>query len=384
MLVSYNVKLVIGNSLGDYNIYFDEEKESNIAKLKENGSPAVNISLEDMLIGIDVEVPEDTKKILVVGITCSNRIEFPVTYQKPKNTPTNICFTYQSIGNKSLNFTPYDEYNGKTRWKSGDTYLEWNPFIQLPSGKFGRWQVSIDNGNTLFVTNNISDVPSSNDWFAIGAGASTIKNLNVSDGVCPKIPLVLNLSKTDNSCFGSKTYDGVIVPTATGGSGIGYQYSIDGNNYSPWPGSNFKNLAPGDFTVYAKDSENNIVTQIITIGAGGQKTQHQITINKTQKDVSSDDKTKTVKTEWSLSINPPLPNGTSVKVELNVSDIQVVNTPGSATITNNIEVFNNNVKINPLPDPTISENTVNRADCVEAYLKYAEAVGLTQSAAVPA
>ena len=371
MNVNFNVKLSKGNSVGNYNIYFDEKIESNLATLKNGGGKATNISF-DLLstTGVEVTVPDTTKNIIVFGVTCENELKIPVNIVKPKSTPPNLCFTYQSNGNKSLNFAPSGMLNGKTKWIYGSTELYWNPFLTTP-----RWQVDIDNGNIVLTTTNISDVPNSG-WYAIGKGATTIQNLNVAEGECPKIPLILALKKTDNSCFGSKTTDGVIVPTATGGSGTGYQYSIDGNKYSSFP--TFNNLASGDFTVYVKDSENTITQQKITIGAGGQKTQHQITINKTQKDVSSDDKTKTVKTEWSLSINPSLPNGTSVKVELNVSDIQVVNTPGAAAITNNIEVFNNNVKINPLPDPTISENTVNRADC--AAIKYVDdAVALTQT-----
>lgn len=362
MNVNFNIKLSEGNSVGNYNIYFDEKIESNLATLYNGGGKAENISYTVLsTTGVEVIVPDTTKNIIVLGVTCNNQLIIPVTINVPVSTPPNFCFTYQSNGNKSLNFTPSGTLNGKTKWVSDTIILEWNPFIQLPSGKYGRWQITIDN-NTLLITDNVSDVPDSG-WFAIGSGASTIKNLNVSEGVCPTIPLILNLEKTDNSCFNKIPYNGTITATGSGGSGIGYQYSIDGNTYKSWP--TFENLAPGDFTVYVKDSEGTIAQNNITINNGGQPVVYSIDINPIlTNDVSSGEGKRVVNTEWELDIQPALSNGVNIDINLSLRISKIINKPGDGVITNDIKVFKGNVEISPTLT-TNNEITSTRRDCNE-------------------
>ncbi len=58
-------------------------------------------------------------------------------------------------------------------------------------------------------------------------------------------------SKSDVTCFG--TSNGVILVTASGGTGA-FTYSKDGTNFQA--GANFTGLAPGNYTITAKDANN--------------------------------------------------------------------------------------------------------------------------------
>ena len=84
--------------------------------------------------------------------------------------------------------------------------------------------------------------------------------------ILQKPPIINNLASTPVSCHGGD--DGVITVTMVPGSGTGtgYTYSIDDENYQPE--NIFSGLEPGDYTVYVKDDNAycpDPVTQTITL-----------------------------------------------------------------------------------------------------------------------
>lgn len=74
--------------------------------------------------------------------------------------------------------------------------------------------------------------------------------------------LTVNAVPQNISCAGSS--DGQITISAGGGS-PGYQYSIDGTNYTS--SGIFSNLAPGNYTVYVRDQNNCVSTTTTSISA---------------------------------------------------------------------------------------------------------------------
>ncbi|MCC5915984.1 MAG: T9SS type A sorting domain-containing protein [Cryomorphaceae bacterium] len=90
-------------------------------------------------------------------------------------------------------------------------------------------------------------------------GNQTISNSNhtVSESTAAT-PFILTVNFTDETCPGA--CDGTITPTASGGEGPPYNFTITG-------GSD-ENLCPGSYTITAFDSQNNSTQTTITIGSG--------------------------------------------------------------------------------------------------------------------
>jgi hypothetical protein len=74
----------------------------------------------------------------------------------------------------------------------------------------------------------------------------------------PAIPLNLTVTVVDESCPGA--CDGELIPTASGGEGPPYNFTITG-------GSN-TNLCPGSYTVTAYDSQNNSTQTTVQVASG--------------------------------------------------------------------------------------------------------------------
>ena len=74
-------------------------------------------------------------------------------------------------------------------------------------------------------------------------------------------PALLTLSPAEQSALCSGQNDGLIMLAASGGMAP-YQFSIDGINYQP---SNVFNVAAGSYTVYVKDNNNCIKTDVVNI-----------------------------------------------------------------------------------------------------------------------
>ncbi len=74
----------------------------------------------------------------------------------------------------------------------------------------------------------------------------------------PPLPINLTVTVTDETCEGK--CDGTISPSASGGAGAPYSYTITGGQDTA--------LCPGQYTVTVFDSENNSEQQTVTIAPG--------------------------------------------------------------------------------------------------------------------
>jgi hypothetical protein len=172
--------------------------------------------------------------------------------------PTNIRFGFQ--------VTAEDASNSKV-----GTFLAPNTAVQVVNG--GNAATHTSSGN--MGTNNARTWTV--DWVAPPAGTGDVtfyaafnsgngsnannqvrtSNTTVSEDV-PAPPLNLVVNITPETCPGA--CDGTITPTATGGEGPPYNFTITG-------GSDV-DLCPGQYTVTVFDSQNNTTQTTVTIDSG--------------------------------------------------------------------------------------------------------------------
>src|SRR5688572_29869523 len=94
---------------------------------------------------------------------------------------------------------------------------------------------------------------------------------NPCDGV------TITVSGTTGNASGAATNDGSISASATGGSG--FSFSLNGGPFQA--SGNFSNLAPGNYTVTAKDSRNCTGSKSFTVIANDPCTAVNFTVNGT-------------------------------------------------------------------------------------------------------
>jgi len=79
--MTYLVKLTEGNSEGNYNIYYNNITPgvSNLMTVAGTSDLATNITLVQLLQGIEVTAPVVPTKVIVYGIECDTAIELTFT-----------------------------------------------------------------------------------------------------------------------------------------------------------------------------------------------------------------------------------------------------------------------------------------------------------------
>jgi hypothetical protein len=342
--MTYFVKLTEGNSSGNYNIYYDSitPGNSNLMTLVATNTLASNVTLEQLLQGVEVSSPVVPNKVIVYGVECDVALNLTFTKSTPVTIPPIYCITYLTDTQKTLQLTPQTTlYNGEIQWVTtdGTKNLRWNPYY---NGGRGRWEMNVDTNLILVNELKTGGLPAGN-WFFIGSiVGSSVDTLNktlvVSEGICtPTQTFSCSLISTPNSCSGTKTYDGTITVTVLGGTP---PYSYDnGLKDSTWPV--FSSLAPGDYTVVARDANGNETSCFATVGDGEKKLDYLVSLNYTTNDVFSNFDTKTKRTSFDLSVQPAIPAGTTITVTLSFTDIRIISSPGTGTVSNTLEISKN-------------------------------------------
>lgn len=357
--MTYFVKLTEGNSSGNYNIYYDSitPGTSNLMTLVATNTPATNVTLVQLLQGVEVSSPVVPNKVIVYGIECDVALNLTFTSSTFVVIPPIYCVTYLLNTQNVLQLLPQTAlYNGEIQWVTtdGTKNLRWNPYY---NGGRGRWEMIVDTNLILVNELKTNGLPAGN-WFFIGSVVgSSVDSLNntlvVSEGICtPTQTFSCSLASTPNSCSGSKTYDGTITVTVLGGTPP-YTYD-NGILESTWPV--FNSVAPGDYIIVTKDSEGNETSCSTTVGDGDKKIDFTVSLNYVTNDVFSNFDTKTKRTSFDLSVQPAIPAGTTITVTLSFTDIRAVSSPGTGTVSNTLEISKNG---NVIPITNIVTRQVN-------------------------
>lgn len=258
MSQTYNIFINSGVSPGPYTIYFDSVGLSNIAIQLSGGSLASGLTLNELQIGVSVEVPDFSTQIIVFNESCGTSKIFEIEPKKQEYP----CLCMKIIYTNPLDNLPNEQYifcyqytdiNGRPRYETDDCkYLTWKGTFWEFEGYGASYKIrSFDN----------DDIPDT-AWFTQGANVPNSFIL-VTQGQCTQGPedYFLIVEKTNPICIGQS--NGSIDATAYGGSG-GWTYSLDNVNYVNSTGI-FNTLTDGLYTVYAKDSSNNIVSEVFTL-----------------------------------------------------------------------------------------------------------------------
>lgn len=260
MAKTFNIFISSGISPGPYNVYYDSISDVNLATIISTSIPASGLTLNQLQIGVAVDVPDDAQIIIVYNTICgtfqSYQIDpslddypclcFRITYTNPllnlTNEKYNFCYNYTTV-------------NGRPQYENNNClYLTW---------KGDYWELE---GYTAATTYKIrsydnDDIPDTN-WFTEGFGAPD-SIISVSQGDCTNSidDFYIIVKPYHPTCMGEDT--GSAYATAYGGAG-GWVYSIDGINYTS-PNGIFTNLSDGFYTIFAKDLSGNVVSQFFTL-----------------------------------------------------------------------------------------------------------------------
>jgi len=209
----------------------------------------------------------------------------------PTLTPTQTqipqyCATFNLFTNGGQTTNQFDflywvgnGYSNITAWTAQTTqnnqnYLTGTGFLELlfiPSLNLWNIQIleSIPAVNWNFQLNSNQPIniwtPSGLTNYLDSFGRSvTIQNVQMTFGPCGSPTLSFTTVNTQPSCVLAQ--NGSIIVTANGGV-TPYQYSIDGNTWSVY--NSFINLYEGTYTVFVKDFNDIIVSNVVNLIARG-------------------------------------------------------------------------------------------------------------------
>jgi hypothetical protein len=194
---------------------------------------------------------------------------------------------------------------------------------------------------------NYAIAPPVGNWTVNGYNGTTV---TVTEGECQGIPLSMTINPSAPSCVGVN--NGSIVISALNGTPP-YTYSIDGVNYGT--NNSFIGLGGGTYTVYTKDSNNQIVSNTFTLTP--QSSVVNYNINFTLTPAATEINTTTNKTKtwyWKVDVTPTLPTNKTVNFNLNFG----VTMTGS-NIVENIIVTNQNCTITTTTNGTATISSPN-------------------------
>jgi hypothetical protein len=270
----FYIKITGGTSTGPYNIYYDAVGNNTFASGYTTGTNATNISYSALTsgIGFAVIVPDSATSILLLNTISNPGGCEPIVYSlgSPPVSLPNLCFEVRRgyFGSLSqYDFTLTDQiYNSKPVWSSATYNIKWNSTNQYwfvenwPSGQM--------------ITNNPATPPTSG-WVILG----NTDTVTVREGICAVSPFsIKNTNITNATCLNNGCSGGIEIQIENGAQPILYSIN-NGNTTSTSP--LFTNLCPSTYTVWAKDANNLIATQTVTIPVGGGITPYTLMLETT-------------------------------------------------------------------------------------------------------
>lgn len=256
----FYVKITGGTSSGPYNIYFDVVGVNSFASGYTTGTNAVNITYSALTTGqgFPVKVPDSAASILLLNTTGKGDCE-PIVYSlgSPPVSLPNLCFEVRRgyFGSLSqYNFTLTNQtYNDRPVWSSATYNVKWNSVEQY-------WFV--ENWTEGQMINNNPAIPPVAGW----ANYGNSNQVTVKSGECSATPFkIKNVVTTNPTCLNEGCSGALEVQIENATPPI--IYSID-NGLTTGNSPLFNNLCPSTYIVWAKDGNNTISTQTVTIPNG--------------------------------------------------------------------------------------------------------------------
>lgn len=289
----------------------------------------------------------------------------PTVTQTQTPTPTlfvpDLCLTIlttisaQTIY-QQFTFTPNGLLNGRLSWISGSKVMSWNSVLN-------RWEVS----NWPYLGTPISTTQATipvSGW-AIAGPQTSQSTVSVVAGSCPNnLPLTYTLETQASSCAGITNCSGSVICNPLGGVPP-YTYSLDGVNFQA---SNiFSELCPGTYQFVVQDSLGFGQTQQVVIQSLAVPSTYTTSILVDRIETPN---ANTRIMYWSLVVNPIIPSGTTVSVNLNFNIAQTILGPfynndplQTATITNSTQIFKDGVQLSGPVSTSATTITSDRPNC---------------------
>jgi hypothetical protein len=297
----YTVTITGGTSDGPYTIYYDVVSPNNIAAKHPSGGIASNLTLSEMVNGVDILVPCSANVILVFNELCNTTQVASVTPNIPINS---FCITYSGGKQVSLVGNGYDS-NGNPTWISTPTTeceVFWDTTIN-------QWKLTcLLDGTQAYSNSPISSNPPINGWYTVG-------------------PVQPPLTVNQGGCFASKTLtfspsvnqpececDGTIGTIPTGGTPP-YQYSIN-NGLTYFNSPIFTNLCPGTYSITVKDNDNVTTNNSVVLTSTFLPTTYNLTLNTVSNIITNTPTIYEVSFLTTLNISPAIPPGVNITVDL--------------------------------------------------------------------
>ena len=299
----------------------------------------------------------------------------PTTTPTPTITPsptpipyTGLCatFTVENYLNYQYQFNYNTVVNGKPSWTASTV----NNSITTSGGTLnmyydvvsGQWIITGFSSNQWYPSSSSVTSPPLSNWTT--NGNSPVNTVVVSSGTCPTYtPMVVVPLTNEASCASSN--DGSICISVYNGSGS-FVYSIDGGSTTGTTNC-FYNLGAGTYSVYVKDVITSATTtQNVTVQNLNYNTvvslEYTQTANTT---LQSTETSRSTKQSYSLNTGD-IPNGTTVNLSFNLSDVFFVCEPGDAANSNSYFVIKKNGSPITITSPSNSSTTKARTYCSPA------------------
>lgn len=334
--VNYTVTITGGTSPGPYTIYYNTINENNIALKYFVNTPATGVTLNELILGYNISVPNNTTLIYVYNELCDISQSYPV--QNPIEF-YDFCITIDD--DFAIHFNPNGLFDGNQSWISDD-----NQYLVIFDTTLNKWRVS---GGTLSyqIVSNVSYPPLSG-WYTIGGGGG---NLISYEGSCLSVnPLEFTFRAGTPSC----ECDGSIIFDPSGGVPP-YQYSID-NGLTQSSSAVFDNLCEGTYTLILRDSLDNVSVNTVVLTNNQQPVTYTVSLIPTVSIISNTPTLSTKQITTTVSVSPQLSPGTSLNLTLNHNNLfKSSPSPTSSTLTTNTVLNINGVPQSP---PSTTTGTV--------------------------
>jgi hypothetical protein len=292
----------------------------------------------------------------------------PTPTVTPSSTPipfTGLCvtFTVENYLNYQYQFNYNTVVNGKPSWTASTV----NNSITTSGGTLnmsydntlGQWIINGFSSTQWYPSSSSITSPPLSNW--VTNGNSPVNTVVVTSGTCPTYtPMVVVPLTNSTTCASSN--DGSICISVYNGSGS-FVYSIDGG-VTTGTTNCFYDLGYGTYSVYVKDvitsatTTQNVTVQNLNINTVV-NLEYTQTANTT---LQSTNTSRSTKQSYSLNTGD-IPNGTTVNLSFNLSDVFLLCEPGDGTNSNSYFVISKNGSPLSISSTSSSSVTLNRTNC---------------------